>query len=357
MPPKKKGQVQKKQVRKRRPAIRQPRLGRSSLLPNAMPAAFSEVTDGLFACNFGAAAVHDDFPEGGLRMSMRLPAALVAGTYNTGVYNAYGNGYSGFFLNPQNAYYPSYSGFMTPSGSLLEYISVYFRRFRYRKLDVHYVPRIGTSGTGSAGYIGLAFASDPHDVYDLSGNSIDYAMAGRSLKTSRYQPATLRAIETRKEDPADALYYGTAAQDGVSTVANVRQVAQGCVLVRNDEALAGATLTLGDLVLDIVIDLYGPINATQGTIPDALPPAKGLPVRVVSSKGAAPSLRHAYEEKDPISRVGPLPVSGLGAGATVRDPDDHPDEPDYALVDRSVARTQLRTPSAGLSTRGPSLKS
>jgi hypothetical protein len=222
---------------------------------------------------FGRADAHEDYPEGGLRLTVRFrPTTDNVGVYTTktlvegGFQGAFGNHAFMTVSLDTTGTIPSssYNNCVFPVG--LRAIATYFQRFRVRSLTAEYV---STSSTAVAARISLGYVRDP--VYGMrmttSSQGVFYTSQAfvddlpESVSSPCWQGFQVPMIRPTKSSAGDKLFtvnqlsatYGTS--DSEFLLANS---CQGLVACWNNTVQTSATaLEYGQVFYDAVIDLYG----------------------------------------------------------------------------------------------------
>jgi len=266
--------------------VRRPRQRRSMDPPGSgaghpvyapVATAMTRLTGNMF--RFGAAAPHDDFPEGGLRISGRIVNTLsdtaIAPTTGTGVLgNVTTGGGGGVFavVSPSSwltGTWPFPSAIGGTTVGFLYAGSRYFRRYRFRKLCLIYE---GACSTTTAGSVQMAYDSDAASAFN---NASGGAPSQSTMATSRavrfpvWTPsAVLECIGEKKHDGADYLYQisSGAITTTLANSADARTLFQGAYSAVTD---VSGPLLLGHFAWEFVLDLYGFTN-TVADVPSLL---------------------------------------------------------------------------------------
>lgn len=224
--------------------------------------AMSRITGNMF--RFGAAALHDDFPEGGLRISGRIVNTFsdtaIAPATGSGVFGATTGGLCFGAVSPSSWLTSTYAFPSAIGGTTVGFLyagSRYFRRFRFRKLRLIYE---GACSTTTAGSIQLAYDPDAEAVYgaSFSGGPTQATMAtSRSIRFPVWTPqAALDLVDEKKNDGADKLYQieSGALAASTATSADSLTLFQGAYSGITD---VSGPLLLGHFAWEFVLDLYG----------------------------------------------------------------------------------------------------
>lgn len=307
----------------------------------AAPAASQVITTkNVQAVTFGAAAPHDDFPEGGMRMSGELPNAA---DDTIGVYG--GSSYSGGFAltagvpggGPAHIVCPcaknstgvlcSYNMFGSGSGvGPVVQIAQWFRKFRFRRLDLIYEGNCPTTTTGS---VQISFDPDINAVINrVTATSPQSATASsKAVRFPAWTPhAEVPLITERKATPSDLLYENLAAGVGLaSSLSNADQLLfiQGGVVATVDTVSSAAIW--GRYRWRFVVDLYGFSNyANDGTALLAKERLSGGELDDIRRLLAAVERKESKETPQELSR----PVLTRQSGyVLVKEPETPPNTP------------------------------
>jgi len=259
-------------------ASRNPTLGTGSsgglILGMAAPIATGVVQRRFFGMRFGAAPPHDEFPEGGLRLSGVLPSN--DGTFVEGksVYGLFNSGAIGAAaINPTGAFTTNTAELFSASGPLAIFAE-FFRRFRFRKLGLQVtsevMPGVTTAAAG-AGLI-LQVAHEP-DIFtaDSLAQSASYTqeaavVSGEMTRFAAwandiYCPVIAEKSATR----SDELFFIEQENKGASTAASMRQQNQGAVTALGSALQVSTALTVSKVLVEFVVDLYGFTNVAAGS--------------------------------------------------------------------------------------------
>jgi hypothetical protein len=255
---------------------------------SAMPRAFGNIFAGRFlGMRFGSAAAHEDYPEGGLRVSGCLDGHdLIITTTYSGVVET--SAHASMLITPNRAYA---SGLTTANalfygGGGLDYLSGYFRQFRFRSLELEYTSRtgIGANTDIAASQIQLSCEKDPYtaSIIDYSGAyNFHTAVTNNTVRFPAWTPNySFVAIKPERESRDDQLYFssGLGANVQTTTAGDIRLAAQGAILaVRDTNAALSGSQVLGHTMVHFVIDLYGwaPGTMAQYALSGASREAKG----------------------------------------------------------------------------------
>lgn len=220
---------------------------------------------------FGAAAPHDDFPEGGCRLSGDLPntsddslgASSVAGVTAAWSKTAGGGtafGGVAFAVSPTarlnaGSNWPGYN--MFGASSPIGVIAQYFTKFRFRKLELVYESTCATAQTGS---IQFCYDLDAATVSAQAGNGSPQTFIATS-RGARFPAWTPRVVvpllEAMRSSGGDLLYGCSAVNVSQGTTSNgsINTLFQGAVTAFTD--LAGGNVIFGRYRWRFILDLYG----------------------------------------------------------------------------------------------------
>lgn len=223
---------------------------------------------------FTAAPPHDEFPVGGLRLVGEIP-----NTYNDGIYDSGStSGYTSSFDGSAAACSPligvsptaySITTLSTPinmfgnANNVISTFAAFFRRFRFRKLELVYESSVGSSTSVS---VQFAYDRDFTAAYALAGlSNSQRQQAGQiALRCAAWtpEPEIVCLIEEKAATRADELYICGSADDGITVAttadATLQQRFQGAVMgtMGGSHITTGVT-TLGYYRWRFVLDLYG----------------------------------------------------------------------------------------------------
>jgi len=271
-----------KSVRSRASAIGKTRRRGADQLISA-PAARQAVSRNFMSTKFGTAAHHDDFPEGGLRLTGQLPnvnddaLGLVAtGTaasnggvfspvYNTGETNGssaiigvsptafvtnatFNTDGAGIFTNNSN---------IGPIGSIAQY----FRYFRFRKLALVYEGEVATSQSGT---VQFSYDRDLPSHVNAMGSAPTTQIKAATAIVERFPWWTasrvVPLINDMQANRSDRLWVTTAAGAGIATTktnADLELFFQGSISGVTDVPATASQQILGRYRWEFVLDLYG----------------------------------------------------------------------------------------------------
>lgn len=234
----------------------------------------------MLTLGFDRAPAHDEFPEGGLRIVGALPGSSSTSTLN-GDYSGSGFGLWGTAGQCVAAVSPTgASGVGTvveaplfASTSPLAVISQYFRRYRFRKLQMEFTTAISTSNVNTTtlqiSYERDAFTADSM----VSTTTMNAGVNSSSVRFPAWQPRIMvPLIEQARHDRADELWYTTPAADSITTTdpSNTRMAFQGAVTAIAASLPTTAETIYGDVLWHFVVDLYGFTNKVAGVVPARL---------------------------------------------------------------------------------------
>jgi hypothetical protein len=232
---------------------------------------------------FGAAAPHDEFPEGGLRISGVLPGSGVTNKLN----GDYSTGNTGLWNVDGRVWACVHPGGLTLSGvvglavnlfsgtSPIAVIQQYFRKFRFRKLAMEYN---GTLNAASAETrtLQISYERDGEmlDSKYLTATQDELVNSTSTRFSSWASDVMCPLIDQKRTDSADELFYTCRANDTItsSSAAFNRQVAQGLVSSAANAVPTAAETVYGTCLWHFVVDLYGFTNLQSTDFAFALQP-------------------------------------------------------------------------------------
>lgn len=300
---------------KSKASSRQPlnRRGQQTVGSISAPLATSVVLKRMYGMRFDRAPPHDEFPEGGLRISGIIPGGtLVQDTVLFGAQNTAGLATAA--INPTGASVAATTTPLFSSTTSLAVFAQYFRRFRFRKLDVIYVsevqPGVSTAAAGAGLQVQLAHEPDIVTAEQASGSyTMDTAVVSRNCtRFAAWTPEiSCPIIAESKSSSADELFFTSTAGDSQSASgdAALRQCHQGGFTATVSAVNGTADLTIATVLLSFTVDLYGYTNIVVGLLP--------------ASRERAERKRRAEQSliQSAPSRAGP----GLSAKVDADDPD------------------------------------
>jgi hypothetical protein len=268
------------------------------------PAAGSVVRRNFYGFSFGAAAPHDEFPEGGLRISGMLPGTSSSGSV---VNDTVSEGCFGTGGLPAVAVDPCGSTIGTGVGALFSFtgplatFAQFFRRYRFRALTAVYNGTIPTSDTGNK----LVQIAYERDAFTGAGTTytITNAVTAQTARFNAWVPeVVIPLIVPSREGRDDELFWTGVAGDGMSALlsADLRQRFQGCITCMTT-SVAAADKTFGNVIYRFSVDLYGFTNAISTGVPSRKRPEE-LSLRAVSERDKGDSKEHDFVELTPKSR-------------------------------------------------------
>jgi hypothetical protein len=304
-----------KRAAKRTPFKRMPRAGLATNRTEIVraPIAVGFQRRGFHGLRFGAAAPHDEFPEGGLRIYGTLPGG--SGTqYLNGDYSGSGTGLWAFtgvcwaVVTPTGALMTGTVPVFDSAGPLAQF-SEYFRRFRFRSLSCEYNGMIATSSSENR-VLQISYESDPARA-DAAQTSLTQLQAVNQTSkrfTSWETEVMIPLIRERKTSPSDELWYVAPAADVITTgdPSNQRFSCQGVVSAVGSTLPTAAETTYGTVLWHFTVDLYGFSNLQSIPVPARKPSVKEEKhLRVSASappdKGDS-KVEHDFVELTPKSR-------------------------------------------------------
>jgi hypothetical protein len=232
---------------------------------------------GIGRFRLGAAAPHDDYPLGGIRISGLMPP--IGGydfLYDCGSTDA---GTSMWYaattanIPPIMAISPTAYAISTVTASFNMFgsdtsatpvadIARWFRQFRFRKLSLVFNTKLGSNSNGS---IQIAYDNNLNALYGSGNHSMSQYLGAGQL-THRFpwwEPERVCAlIDEKRSTRADKLFYTNNENDGISIATQpatvVNDYFQGGVTAITDgtHVTTGAS-TVGKFMWDFELDLYG----------------------------------------------------------------------------------------------------
>ncbi len=230
------------------------------------PVSSTVVRRNFFGFKFGAAAPHDEFPEGGLRISGVLPGTSSSGTLVSDLVTDGLFGVTGAYtvlVSPTGNSSSGVTSVFSSTGPLAIF-SQYFRRYRFRHLEAEYNSRIATSSSDNV-TIQISYERDP----EVAANTTYSATSAVTAQTARFNSwvpeARIPLIDLRSMSKSDELWWCAKAGDAsTDTVSLNRQLFQGAIVaVRTQSTSPAADVTLGNLLFRFSVDLYGFTNQPE----------------------------------------------------------------------------------------------
>jgi hypothetical protein len=220
----------------------------------------------------GAAAPHEDWPHGGIRISGTFcPTAGTDAMYNAGstaaVTGAY---YASVTANipPLQLISPTGYGISTVTcansmfnSSGIRDVAAYFRRFRFRKLNMIYNGAVGSASVSS---VQISYERDTNAAYSNATQTM-LQSAGQGQHLERFpcwEPIRrVCLIKPEKANRDDELFFTTYPGDGMTlatqSAAVLNQYFQGGVYAINNAYITTGATTIGSFVWEFTLDLYG----------------------------------------------------------------------------------------------------
>jgi hypothetical protein len=247
----------------------------------------------------GAAAPHEDYPLGGIRLAgMVAPSDGFDTLYNPGSTAANtGAFYATVTANipPVQFISPTAYGISTVncafnmfSSHAVRNIAPYFRRFRFRKLNMVYSTNIGTT---TAGNLQVAYERDVNVAYANAGLLMTQS-DGQGQKFDRFpywEPVRrVPIISDSRSRLDDELFVTTSAGDGLTlattSAAVLNQYFQGAVLALNSGYITTNVTTIGKYFWEFELDLYG-FSATAAASFSLLDQKSATELRILRERG------------------------------------------------------------------------
>jgi len=245
------------------------------------PLASGVIQTRMLGLSFGQSAPHDEFPEGGLRISGTLPYGAAASAFvnDTVLYGAANAaGLASIAVNPTGAVVTATTEALVASTSPLAVFAQYFRRFRFRKLAIEMTsgisPGVTTAAAGAGLEIQVAFEPDIVTAEQASGTyTMDTALQSRNCtRFAAWTPSiSCPCIDQKSQTRSDELFFTSGAGDSQAAAgdAALRQTMQGAVTVTASQLNPTADLVVGKVLVHFVVDLYGFTNLTTGVLPSS----------------------------------------------------------------------------------------
>lgn len=221
--------------------------------------------------SWDAAPAHDLYPHGGLRIRGTLPAANALYNDTVALGGWATSGLAGAGVHPAGAVVTGQTEALFLSTGPLAVFSQFFRHFRFRKLRVSTTSAISVSDTtDSQKTVQLAFEPDIVTASQTAYSSVDAAVTETCVRFPAWIPKVdFDAIDEKTHDPADELFFTSAAADSIAAAgdAEIRQCFQGAVTVVMLSVHATADVNFATVLLDFEVDLYGFTNIATGVLP------------------------------------------------------------------------------------------
>jgi hypothetical protein len=229
----------------------------------------------MLGFRFDRAPAHDDYPEGGLRVSGVLPGnsntSLI--TNDTTALGGWGTtGTATALIAPTGATISATSFALLSSTGPMAVFAQFFRQWRCRYLAAEYNGLVAPGDTTlGAKQVQLAYERDPVTAEQTAATyTIDTAVTSMAChRFAAWTPEILcPLIDEKKVDRSDDLFYMTAAGDDLTAAndAEIRQVFQGAVTSTISSVAAGDS-SLGKVLWHFTFDLYGWTNLANGLLP------------------------------------------------------------------------------------------
>lgn len=235
------------------------------------PIAASTIRRNFFGFRFGQAPPHDEFPEGGLRISGTLPGtsasgAIVNDTVSVGLFGT--AGLLGVAVEPSGATVGTLVGALFSSTGPLAIFSQYFRRYRFRKLIAEYNGTIPTSSVDNK-LLQFSYERDPFCA-STTAYSITTAVTAQTARFNGWVPeVVMPMISSDQSARDDELFWTGPAGDAMTTAsyaADIRQRVQGVVL-GTTTSVAASEVVMGNILYRFTVDLYGFTNVVNTGVP------------------------------------------------------------------------------------------
>jgi hypothetical protein len=268
----------------------------------------------FFGMKFGAAAPHDEYPEGGLRISGMLPSSegvLTQGNTSSTFGMLSGGSLASAFINPTGSATTTTSATLFSSTGPLAVFAQYFRKFRFRQLGLEVSSEIPpgaiTAAAGSGLIVQVSHESDAATAGSLSSTyTEDTAVTSSNcVRFPVWTPEIIcPVIQEGKTDRSDLLYFVEPDSEDFTSAATIRQANQGAVLVVGSKLNGTGTLVTSKVLLRFSVDLYGFSNVAAGAI--ALMIGEGK-----SRRSAARSREFKADSKNELSASEPIELRPL----------------------------------------------
>jgi hypothetical protein len=147
---------------------------------------------------------------------------------------------------------------------VLAVFAAYFRKYRFRRLEAEYNSQL-TPNDAETTIIQMSYDRDPFTIANaVVPGMTTYVNANSNRFTSWVPERKVPLIELSRSDPADRLWYTSAANTAITeSSAIMRDAYQGTVTaVTNSVSLADTVL--GNVLYHFSIDLYGFTNVPAG---------------------------------------------------------------------------------------------
>jgi hypothetical protein len=252
--------------------------GRSTQV-RSQPLNTAVIQRNFFGMRFGSAAPHDEFNEGGLRITGKLPtgfANLTQDVANLGLVSS--AGISCALVNPSGAIVSGSSGRLFDSAGPLADFSQFFRRFRFRKLSLEVTsripPSVTTAATGAGLVVQVSQENDPFTgaTYGATGWTQDASVQGANCtRFPAWTPEMMCPLISEKgSSKSDELWYMPQTADSITVDApTLRGCCQGAAIITGNFVNPTADLTVGTVLVHFVVDLYGFTNLAIAPLPMA----------------------------------------------------------------------------------------
>jgi hypothetical protein len=243
-------------------------------ITQAAPLATGVYRPRFFGLKFDRAAPHDEFPEGGLRVSGCLPYPTTL-TEEKSYFGAFGAGTAAVGVNPCGSNVTGNLLGMIAAGSPLAVFAQYFRRYRCRKLEAEFesmvMPGVVLSDSGAGDILQVSYERDPVTAQETSATyTQDSAVTNDSTRFTVWESRVgIPLITQKKISPSDELFFCTGAGDVITGTNNaeLRQVFQGAVTAVNSAEVSATPINIGKILWHFEFDLYGFTNVITGLLP------------------------------------------------------------------------------------------
>lgn len=230
---------------------------------------------------FASASPHDEFPEGGLKVSGTLP---YGGNSGTGIFVqdtvllgiASAAGLASIAVNPSGAIVTGTTEPLFTATSPIAVFAQFFRKFRFRKLAMEWTSLISPGASTAAAGAGLQVQfSYENDIVTAEQTSATYNLltATQAVHNTRFtawaNDIRCPLIDQRRIDRADELFFCSGAGDSQSAAgdAALRQTHQGAIVCVGSALNGTADLSIGTGLVHFEVDLYGFTNLASGVLP------------------------------------------------------------------------------------------
>jgi hypothetical protein len=247
------------------------------------PANIGAITTLGSGFRLGAAAAHEDFPHGGIRLGgvfgpysnssaanqldMLRNSVTAAVTLAIPNRSSVTSSYNHFAISPtalSNATYaPVWNMFGYDANGInaVSAISQYFTKFRFRRLAIRYN---GTASTNTSDQLSISYTPDIIQAQSLSGFA---TFADASYEQNARFPVwtpeiCVDLIKPERPSKDDELHYCTAAGDTVSSAsvgyeATAHQYFQGAACILINPSVGTTSSPKGTFQWEFELDLYG----------------------------------------------------------------------------------------------------